>query len=643
RAVNIQTQSQDGVTLKAVTLEFGPKAQARLSLELVIPRGPGPFPVFMTQDNHRPWALVAASRGYLGCVYAGADSRDDTGAFTNLWPDCDWTKLTRRAWAASRCVDYLLTLPGVDSQRIALTGHSRNAKTSLIAAALDPRIRAVILSSAGAGGTCSYRLFSETQFGEGIELITRTFPDWLHPRLRFFAGRENLLPIDQPELIACVAPRPCLISTALNDPVESVWAIEQSYYSAQRVYQLLQAPQALQLRYRPGGHETTAQDIESYLDWLDARFRPGKDFAGSRSLFPTYSGWLQRSQEKIRPETFPVASLQGLMTTMGGNPILNLDQWESKRADIRRRIEWTLGDPPDIEGGALGTYGGEPAHRAEMLRRNRLPDGVGKKNLNFGNYVCGDLYFPAGADQSDQKLPVVIWAHPISVSHGYVAGYLRGEGVHLALAKAGFVVFCFDQIGHGSRIEEITRFYERYPHWSLLGRTVADLRLAVGALAQVTFADPRRVFLLGYATGGMAALHAAALDNRIAGVISVAGFTPWRSDTPDQGTGGVARWSHWLPLLPRLGAFIGNENRIPYDYHEVLAMIAPRLVVVVQPRQDYQVNHAAIRLCLEEALKAFQFLKAPGHLAGLEVDDYNHWSTLVQQKVIEQLKILASL
>ncbi|HSA00774.1 MAG TPA: hypothetical protein P5055_08550, partial [Candidatus Paceibacterota bacterium] len=151
------------------------------------------------------------------------------------------------------------------------------------------------------------------------------------------------------------------------------------------------------------------------------------------------------------------------------------------------------------------------------------------------------------------------------------------------------------------------------------------------------------VFLLGYATGGMAALHAAALDNRIAGVISVAGFTPWRSDTPDQGTGGVARWSHWLPLLPRLGAFIGNENRIPYDYHEVLAMIAPRLVVVVQPRQDYQVNHAAIRLCLEEALKAFQFLKAPGHLAGLEVDDYNHWSTLVQQKVIEQLKILASL
>jgi hypothetical protein len=42
--------------------------------------------------------------------------------------------------------------------------------------------------------------------------------------LRFFAGRENKLPVDQPELIACIAPRPCLISTALNDAVESVWA-----------------------------------------------------------------------------------------------------------------------------------------------------------------------------------------------------------------------------------------------------------------------------------------------------------------------------------------------------------------------------------------------------------------------------------
>ena len=46
---------------------------------------------------------------------------------------------------------------------------------------------------------------------------------------------------------------------------------------------------------------------------------------------------------------------------------------------------------------------------------------------------------------------------------------------------------------------------------------------------------------MGYGTGGMAALHAAALDEKIAGVISVAGFAPMRLDTRDKGTGGVAR------------------------------------------------------------------------------------------------------
>src|SRR5439155_22997578 len=218
----------------------------------------------------------------------GADSRDDTEAWKGVWPEHDWTRLTRRAWAASRRIDYLHTLPVVDTNRIALTGHSRNGKTSLIGAAVDLRVNAVISSSSGAGGACSWRLFSENQFGEGIQLITRNFPDWLHPRLRFFAGRENKLPVDQPELIACIAPRPCLISTALNDAVESVWAIEQSCYSARRAYDLFGRGEAINVRYPPASHETRAEDIESPRVWFEPGFRGG--FLCAIPFYPTYSG-----------------------------------------------------------------------------------------------------------------------------------------------------------------------------------------------------------------------------------------------------------------------------------------------------------------------------------------------------------------
>jgi dienelactone hydrolase len=638
RAASVRAREEAGALLDDVVLEFGPNNQARLRLELIIPKGPGPFPVFITQDNHRAWALVAVSRGYLGCVYAGADSRDDTGAWTSVWPGFDWTKLTRRAWAASRCIDYLQTLPVADKTKIALTGHSRNGKTALIAAALDPRITAVISSSSGAGGACSYRLFSEAQFGEGIEMITRVFPDWLHPRLRFFAGRENKLPVDQPELIACVAPRPCLISSAWNDSVESIWAVEQTFYSARRVYDLLGAGGQINLRYRPGGHETRAQDIEAYVDWLDSVFGRAPFELPDCVIFPTYAQWLSASGERIDAKTFPTNSLLDILAGPAGSRILSADQWQQKRQDIRRRIGWGLGEAPPFAETGPGTYGAEANHVATLLGRGTTPAGVQKRGINFGNYIAGDLYYPTNADQAAGKLPAVIWLHPMSTAQGYVPGYRRGDAPHLALTRLGCAVLAFDQIGNGSRIEEVRDFYLRYPHWSLLGKMVEDTLAAVEAMQRVDFIDPRRVWLLGYGIGGAVALHAAALDDRVAGVVSVAGFTPMRTDTLDKGTGGLARWSGWMPLQPRLGVFVGEETRVPYDYHEVLAMVAPRPALVFAPKTDTQASLNEVRGCVAEAGKVYDLLWAKNNLQFVELDDYNRFSPETQQVVSDRLK-----
>jgi dienelactone hydrolase len=643
RVADVKQREETAASVKDVVLEFGPGHAAKLHAEVMIPKGRGPFPVFITQDTHRRWALVAVSRGYIGCVYAGADSRDDTEEWKVLWPEHDWTKLTRRGWAASRCIDYLYTLPSVDTNRIALTGHSRNGKTSLIGAAFDQRINAVISSSSGAGGACSYRLFSEAQFGEGIENITRVFPDWLHPRLRFFAGRENKLPVDQPELIACIAPRPCLISSALNDTVESIWAIEQTYYSAQRVYDLLGRPLDLNLRYRAGGHETRAEDIEAYLDWLDTVFGRGTFVLPDCVIFPTYSAWQQISREKIDPLNFPTNDLRTLLTGPNGTLIASTEQWRQQRDAVRDRVLWGLGEAPNYAEGTPGAYGAEARAVATLLGRANVLPGVSKQSLNFGNYIAGDLYFPTNADERKMKLPAVIWLHPISVPSGYVPGYKRGDNPHLTLAKLGFAVLAFDQIGNGSRLEEIRNFYLRYPRWSVLGKQVEDTLAAVEALHKLEFIDPKRIFLLGYATGAMTALHAGALDESIAGIVSVAGFTPMRLDTLSKGTGGVARWSRWLPLQPRVGAFVGYETRIPYDYHDVLALIAPRSALIFEPTLNYHSTFADVKACVEEAGKVYQLLDAKDRLQFHELNDYNHFSPETLRVVFDQLKKMAGL
>jgi pimeloyl-ACP methyl ester carboxylesterase len=170
---------------------------------------------------------------------------------------------------------------------------------------------------------------------------------------------------------------------------------------------------------------------------------------------------------------------------------------------------------------------------------------------------------------------------------------------------------------------------------------VEDTLAAVEALGKLEIIEPRRIWLLGYGPGAMTALYAAALNERIAGVLSVAGFTPMRSDTLDKGTGGVARWSRWLPLLPKLGAFVAREDHIPYDYHEVLAMIAPRPVVVFVPKLDFQAVPSDVKACVEDSRRAYDLFLAKPMLEYQELDDYNHFSPETQQVVFAALRRVA--
>ena len=87
--------------------------------------------------------------------------------------------------------------------------------------------------------------------------------------------------------------------------------------------------------------------------------------------------------------------------------------------------------------------------------------------IRFGYNASGDLYYPSDA-VPDAKLPVVIWLHGYGYALGYEWSYRRDRSPILALVKAGYAVFAFDQIGFGSRIAEAGRFYDRYPHWSAI-------------------------------------------------------------------------------------------------------------------------------------------------------------------------------
>lgn len=182
-----------------------------------------PMPVFMTQTNHRRWALAAVNRGYFACVYPGADSDDQTDGFRLAYTNATWGLIIRRAWLGSRTIDYLVTLTTlVNASQIAVTGHSRNGKQSMLLAAFDDRISAVISSSSGAPAMSPYRFtsaytFSEDPFGtwprpplnlncscprdKSDKRPPRPECCWWPPAVADWSGRENENPIDVSALI----------------------------------------------------------------------------------------------------------------------------------------------------------------------------------------------------------------------------------------------------------------------------------------------------------------------------------------------------------------------------------------------------------------------------------------------------------
>ena len=641
RIVPVAETKSAGYVTRTVRLDYGPERKITTEVTLTLPEGQGPFPVLIGGGG---WATALIRRGYAVCDYP--TSVDQPSNLPALYPDHDFATMGQRAWTAQVVVDYLFTLPEIDRARIAITGYSRGGKMALTAAAFDERIAAVIAGSTGVGGVLAWRLAGERGMGEGIESTTRMFPLWFAPQLRFFAGHEDRLPVDANLLVGLVAPRALLMNYGLNDEVSNVWGAEQTYHSAQKIYAALGPPDRLGLMRLPGFHGTN--DVEGCLDWLDLQFGRTRRTWRNDFLFPwNYDDWRKTTGAKIDLAKMPARA--------------------SDAATTRTAITWLLGaTPPTVAAGAgRGGRGGPfpgrgpaptamkpvanpgqlgPDVPAWVIARNSAEFGwndpdraaADTRRIRFGAGLTGDLYFPAGTP-ADRKLPTVIWLHGYSYPLGYMWVYRRDPHPVLALVKAGYAVLAFDQCGFGSRMAELGPFYDRTPQWSQLGRMVDDARAALDALENDANVDPQRLALFGYTIGGAVALHTAALDPRVKSVVSVSGFTPMRTDTAARPTGGLARLSVVRPVVPPLGLFIGREVDVPYDYDDVLAAIAPRPVLVVQPSMDRDATPADVRAAVDQARKTYALQGAAENLGLDEPHDYQRLPAATQNRAIAWL------
>lgn len=613
-AVRTLRESVDGESRKRhieaiYTTPSGPLA---MDFWVWAPLGEGPFPLLMVAPRfyQLPWAKDALARGCMAVLYPGVDSHhteEDYPGYETKWeqwraayPEATWTEIPVKAWLAGRVLDVLLDPAhgfSVDAERIGTIGHSRYGKQAILAASYDPRITAVVSRSCGSPTSAPYRFSDYPTGGETPE----GFPDeWWLPGLRDYVGRELELPMEGHGWLAMIAPRPCMLHVAHNDDGGSTFAVEQTYRAAHEVYTFLGAPDALHLHYRTGGHNSPGpepippEDRKADLDWFDQAFgRSGKESTAFDTRLLHGLDWQSWRAQQLSADLAP----------------------PPEETPLDRRIRWMLGEPV-CRGSWMGEYTlqSEDGQFKQSFDRDRLANpAVRRIPVAFGHGVKGDVYAPKGADG---PLPAIVWLHGLNYASGYGLGYspfipwgnAAGDSPFNYWAQHGFLVLAFDQCGFGTRLLEGADFYDKHPHGSRLGRMVEDARAAVDFLQegagvakqQLPPIDPGRIVLTGYSVGGAVALHAAAMDPRIGAVASVCGFTPMRTGTDINPTGGNRLLYETHALLPKLGVFAGREHAVPYDYGDVIAAVAPRPCLLYTPRQDRHADQEAIVRCVEE-------------------------------------------
>jgi hypothetical protein len=198
----------------------------------------------------------------------------------------EWGSIAAWAWGLSRVVDYLETDPAVDAKRIAITGTSRLGKTVTWAGANDPRIALVIACCGGNGGASLAR----RNYGETIaHLVAPTrYPYQFAANYANFAKDPNTSLVDTHCLVALMAPRPILLSTASTDGWSDPYGEFLAAQAATPVYKLL-GKQGVDDNVKfstgpivghdlsfinvKGGHGTP--DWDAWLKFMDEYLKPG--------------------------------------------------------------------------------------------------------------------------------------------------------------------------------------------------------------------------------------------------------------------------------------------------------------------------------------------------------------------------------
>ncbi|QDT05657.1 Esterase FrsA [Rubripirellula lacrimiformis] len=315
-------------------------------------------------------------------------------------------------------------------------------------------------------------------------------------------------------------------------------------------------------------------------------------------------------------------------------PIQSAADWWLRRRQIIAGAELAMGPIPPADTPS--------AFETEVTEDVRLGD-VRRLTLRIAvddsDRLPLDLYLPGSVadrvDASDwmnaitsNKLAAVVALHPTGAEgKRIVAGEGRRPGRQYAieLARRGYVVIAPDYPSFGEYTDyDFTS--DGFESGTMKG--IWNHRRCVDFLSMLPFVDSDRIGAIGHSLGGHNAIFLGVFDQRIKVVVSSCGWCPFH----DYYDGKIKGWASDR-YMPRLrDDFQLDPDKVPFDFYELIAALAPRTFVSASPIRDSNFDVDGVRKAVPVAATIYSLLDAPDELILLTPDCEHDFPTEVRFK-----------
>lgn len=439
-----------------------------------------------------------------------------------------------------RAIDYLLTRPEVDGDRLGVTGASGGGNQSMYIGAWDERLRAVV-------PVCSVGNY-QAYLGVAC-CICELVPG----ALEF---------TEQGDLLGLVAPRALMVVNATRDGVQfSVAEARKSLAWAERLYALHGCPERLQHAVFESQHDYNQEMREAMYGWMTLYLKESGDGAPipEPEFVPEDPETLRCFPDQSRPDDFvtiprfAAAAARRL-----------LDERTTPADDTQRQAQRT-GGVAGLRRCIFGDSAPAPSRPALVEARSIDMTGTLVFSPEPGMTLTARQH-PISAD--NRRLAVVLDLDDgARAADGALASELRDAGwsvLTLDLRATGRCAQPHDGIGGAP--DHNTAEWALWIGRPLLGQWVMDVHGLLDALQERDGRLPEDLLVAGIGPAGLVAVCAAALDTRI-GAVATAGMpASYVADEPYRG---------W-----RLGVIAPGVLRDAGDVAHLAALVAPRRLLI---------------------------------------------------------------